>query len=378
MRAESRKKVIELAGLFLLLGFTAFGGPAVYIAMLHNEVVSRRRWMTDGEFLDMVSATNLIPGPNSTEMAMHVGYRKGGLRGLLVSGAAYIIPAALMVTALAWAYVQFGALPQAEAVLAGVKPVVIILILQALWRLGRALKGPLIPLGVLVFVLYLAGVNELLLLAGGGLAVVLFRAAARGWGSAAGLLLLPGGWKPVVPVLSEVPFTLSRMFFTLLKIGAVLYGGGYTLFAFLHTDFVLRYGWLTDRQLIDAIAIGQVTPGPLFTTATFIGYFLGGFPGALLATLGIFLPSFILVAALNPLIPRIRDSQTGGSMLDGVNAASLGLIAGVTIQLAGSSLIDLRSWLLAAAAGLLLFRFRINSVWLVLGGAAVGLLLFLL
>lgn len=383
MADTSRKKLLELAGLFLRLGFTAFGGPAAHIAMLHDEVVTRRKWLTDEDFMDMVGAANLIPGPNSTETVIHVGYRRAGLPGLLAGGVSFILPAAFMVTVLSWAYVQFGTLPQAEALLAGVKPVVVVLIAQALWKLGKkAVKGPfLAAIGALVLGGYFLGIHELLLLGGGALLVLLQRVLKKDVNTAVGMLVLPSAAAlkaAAASVSAAVPFTLSRLFFTFLKIGSVLYGSGYVLLAFLQTDFVTRYGWLTEQQLIDAVAIGQVTPGPVFTTATFIGYVLGGFPGALLATVAIFLPSFFFVALTNPLIPRMRSSKVGSGLLDGVNAAALGLMAAVTIQLARFSLTDLPAILLAAAAAVLLFRFKVKSLWLVLGGAAMGVLFFLL
>ena len=313
MSRSSSGRATEVAALFLKLGVTGFGGPAAHIAMMHDETVVRRKWLSDQQFLDLVGATNLIPGPNSTEMAIHVGFLRAGWPGLIAGGACFILPAMLIVMGLAWAYVRFGSTPQAEWLLYGVKPVIIAVIAQALWKLGRkAVKGPLVAgVGVGVLVLYFLGVNEIALLFAGGLLVMIGANIQRLRESALSALLV----SPVVassilaaPALSSIPFTLPLLFLTFLKIGAVLYGSGYVLLAFLHTDFVVRLGWLTDPQVLDAIAIGQVTPGPLFTTATFVGFILGGVPGALLATLGIFLPSFIFVAASNPLIPRVRDS----------------------------------------------------------------------
>jgi chromate transporter len=369
--------LLELAALFLKLGLTAFGGPAAHIAMLHDETVLRRNWLTDEQFLDLLGATNLIPGPNSTEMAIHIGFLRAGWTGLIVAGVCFILPAMLIVMGLAWAYVKFGSLPQVEWLLYGVKPVVIAIIGQALWTLGRkAIKGPLIGLTALgVLVSYFAGVNEIALLIAGGLTVMVSKnlrrlTELRG-------LVMPAfmDWQ-AFSALSWIalPFSLPVMFFTFLKIGAVLYGSGYVLLAFLRADFVTRLGWLTDRQLLDAIAIGQVTPGPVFTTATFIGYLLGGTPGALLATLGIFLPAFVIVAVSNPLIPRIRSSVWVGSLLDGVNAASLALMAAVTWQLGRASLVDPLTVLLALVSFALLLRFRINATWLILMGGAAGVL----
>jgi chromate transporter len=375
MEPQSSTKLAEIARLFLRLGVTAFGGPAAHIAMMHDETVNRRKWLSDQEFLDLVGATNLIPGPNSTEMAIHIGFRQAGWLGLIVGGCCFIGPAMLIVLLLAWVYVRFGALPQAEWLLYGIKPVVIAIVVQALWSLGRkAVKGPtLAAVAILVIVLYFLGINEIILLIAGGLAVTLVSNYRRLWGHTMGILLLPLGG---VGTLSQVvaSHSLLTLFLTFLKIGSVLYGSGYVLLAFLRSDFVLRLGWLTDQQLLDAIAIGQVTPGPVFTTATFIGFLLAGTPGALLATLGIFLPSFIFVAISNPLIPRIRNSPWVSGLLDGVNAASLGLMAAVTWQLGRASLFDPITLLIALASLVLLIRFKINSTWLIAGGALAGLL----
>jgi chromate transporter len=367
--------LVEVGALFLKLGLTAFGGPAAHIAMFRDEVVRRRKWVDDQHFLDLLGATNLIPGPNSTEMAIHLGYVRAGWAGLIVGGACFILPAMLIVMALAWAYVRFGALPQAASLLYGVKPVVIAIIAQALWGLGRkAVKGPLTAVvGLAVLALYFLGANEIALLFAGGLVVMLAqnRARLRRSGRAVLMALLPSSSFLLSSLAGA--FSPALMFWTFLKIGAVLYGSGYVLLAFLRADFVTRLGWLTDPQLIDAIAIGQVTPGPVFTTATFIGYVLGGPASALLATLGIFLPSFVFVALSNPLIPRLRNSPWASSLLDGVNVASLGLMAAVTWQLGRAALVDPFTIALALTSAFLLFRFNLNSTWLVLGGAMIGL-----
>jgi chromate transporter len=364
----------EVAALFLKLGMTAFGGPAAHIALMHDETVRRRKWLSDEEFLDLVGATNLIPGPNSTEMAIHIGFRRAGWPGLIVGGICFIAPAMLIVLALAWGYVRFGATPQAEGLLYGIKPVVISIIVQALWSLGqKAIKGPLtLAVGVSVVVLSFAGIHEIALLFAGGLVVMLAGNARLQKRPLEALLIPIGG----AGVLSQavLPFSLPLLFVTFLKIGAVLYGSGYVLLAFLRADFVVRFGWLTDPQLLDAVAVGQVTPGPVFTTATFIGYLLGGVPGALLATLGIFLPSFIFVAASHPLIPRIRNSAWASGLLDGVNVASFGLMAAVTWQLGRASFTDPLTVLIALVSFGLLIRFRVNSTWLIAGGAMIGLL----
>lgn len=364
----------ELAGLFLRLGTTAFGGPAAHIAMMHDEVVIRRKWLDESRFLDLVGATNLIPGPNSTEMAIHLGYLRAGWRGLVLSGVCFIFPAMIMVTALAWVYKTYGSTPQADWLLYGVKPVVIAIVVQALWGLGRkAVKNALTGLvGAAAIALYFVGINPLILLIAGGLVVMLVSNLSKQV-KMNGLSLLPTIFLTRVAA-EQVAFSLSGLFFAFLKIGAVLYGSGYVLLAFLQADFVERYGWLTEQQLIDAIAIGQVTPGPVFTTATFIGYLLGDLPGALLATLGIFLPSFIFVALSNPLIPKMRTSVWFGSLLDGVNATALGLMAAVTWQLGLAALVDPLTVGLAVAAAILLFRWGVNSTWLIAGGAVIGLL----
>jgi chromate transporter len=367
----------EVAALFLRLGFTAFGGPAAHIAIMHDEVVTRRKWLTDEQFLDLLGATNLIPGPNSTEMAIHIGYVRAGWRGLILAGVCFIAPAALIVLALAWLYVHFGTTPQAGWLLYGIKPVVIAIIIQALWTLGsKALKtSGLILIGMTAFALYFLGVNEIALLFAGGLVFMFLTNMRRTWNINPMIASLLGS---LVLAQTPIPFSLSILFLAFLKIGSVLYGSGYVLLAFLRADFVLRLGWLTDQQLLDAVAIGQFTPGPLFTAATFIGYLLGGTSGALLATLGIFLPSFIFVAISNPLIPKIRNSTWTGSLLDGVNASALGLMAAVTIQLGISSLTDLYTLLIAIVSVILLFRYKINSTWLIAGGALAGFLISIL
>jgi chromate transporter len=375
MNPPARQRLAEVVTLFLRLGVTAFGGPAAHIAMMHDEIVKRRKWLDDQAFLDLLGATNLIPGPNSSEMAIHLGFLRAGWPGLILGGACFIVPAMLIVLALAWAYVRFGATAQAGWLLYGVKPVVIAIIAQALWTLGRkAVRGPVTAaVAVSVVALYLVGVNEIALLFAGGLVVMLAGNLRRLRGMAVAALAVPLHGAGVVP-LAALPFSLPLLFLTFLKIGAVLYGSGYVLLAFLRADFVVRFGWLTDKQLLDAIAIGQVTPGPVFTTATFIGFILGGISGALLATLGIFLPSFLFVAISNPLIPRVRNSAWVGGLLDGVNVASLGLMGAVTWQLGRSSLTDPLTILIALVSLGLLIRSKVNSTWLIAGGALLGLL----
>jgi len=371
----------EVARLFLKLGLIAFGGPAAHIALMREEVVRRRRWVTDERFLDLVGMANLIPGPTSTEVSIYLGYVRAGWPGLIAAGVCFIGPAMLLVLALAWLYVRYGATPSAAAALYGITPVIIAIVAHALWALGRtAVKGlVLAAIGVAVLALALARVNVLVLLLGGGVVMMLLRAAPRRATAAAAMVATLG--TPALALsqaaATKAAVSLSTLFFTFLKIGAVLYGSGYVLLAFLRSDVVDRLGWLTDRQLLDAVAVGQFTPGPVFTTATFIGYLVAGWPGALLATLAIFLPSFVFVAVSYPLLPRIRGSRWMSAFLDGVNVAAVGLMAAVTWQLARAAIVDAFTAALAVLAGVLLLRTRLNSAWLVLGGAAAGLLLSL-
>jgi chromate transporter len=367
----------EVIALFLRLGFTAFGGPAAHIAIMRDEVVRRRRWVDDQTFLDLLGATNLIPGPNSTEMTIHLGYMRAGWPGLIAGGTCFVLPAMLMVIGLGWVYQRYGTTPEVGWLLYGIKPVVIGLILNALWVLGRrAVKGWLTAVvGAVVLGLYFLGYNEIALMFAGGVVVMLASNLHRLRKMPLGAALLPAmGLATPLAAASASGFSLPLLFVTCLKIGAVLYGSGYVLMAFLRADFVTRLGWLTDQQLLDAIAVGQVTPGPLFTSATFIGYMLGGVQGALLATLGIFLPSFVFVAISNPFVPRLRRSPWFGGLLDGVNVASLALMAAVTLQVARASVVDWITALVGIAATVLLLRFKVNSTWLVLAGGLVGLL----
>ncbi len=384
MEPSRLQRVKEVASLFLKLGFTAFGGPAAHIGLMHSEIVQRRKWVTDQEFLDLLGATNIIPGPNSTEMAIHVGFLRAGWPGLIVGGLCFLTPAMLMVLGLAWAYVRFGSMPEAQWLLYGIKPVVIAIIVQAVWSLGRRATKTifLAACGLIILAGYfLLHVNEIALLFGGGLAIMLLENLQRLRKEA-----IPQASLPILVRLSSLSigtlavsaFSLPIMFLTFLKIGAILYGSGYVLLAFLRADFVQRLGWLTDKQLLDAIAVGQVTPGPLFTSATFIGYLLGGVPGGLLATLGIFLPSFVFVAITNPWIPKIRSSKWAGSFLDGINIAALALMTAVTIELAQASLIDWPTIVIAAVSLVLLLRFKLNSTWLIAGGALAGVAIFIL
>jgi chromate transporter len=398
--ARSRQAdLVEVASLFLKLGLIAFGGPAAHIALMRDEVVRRRKWVTEQQFLDLLGASNLIPGPTSTELAIYLGYTRAGPAGLLIAGGLFILPAMLIVLAFAWAYVNFGATPQATALLYGVKPVIIAVVVQAIYGLLRAaVKRVLLGIVVvLTLALYAVGLDPLVPLFGLSLAVVAIENAHRlGRGTRppppAGMLALvpfahlaPVG-KAVAPVgaaaapmaaahvfaAAAATYSLGTLFFTFLKIGATLYGSGYVLLAFLREDFVQRLGWLTDQQIVDAVAVGQFTPGPVFTTATFIGYLVGGLPGAIVATVAVFLPSFVFVAVVYPFVPRLRKSPWTSAFLDGANAAAVGLMIAVTWQLGVTSIVDALTALLALTAAVLLIRFKVNSVWLVLSGAAIG------
>jgi len=369
----------ELAGLFLRLGATSFGGPAAHIALMESEVVRRRLWLTHEEFLDMMGATNLIPGPNSTEMAIHIGYQRAGFAGLLVAGCMFILPAAFMTLGLAWAYVRFGARPQLAAFLYGAKPAIIAVVAQALWRLGRAaVRSRLLAFAALAALAAAAlGVDELVVLFATPALVLAARLGRRTRGektrsaeSLAALFSL--GPTGAGVTAAAAPFSLGALFLFFLKVGSVLFGSGYVLLAFLRADLVERWHWLTNGQLLDAVTVGQLTPGPVFTTATFIGYLLGGGKGALLATIGIFLPAFFCVAVSAPLLPRLRTSKSTAALLDGLNVASLALLAFVTWQLLRSALVDVPTTLIALVSALALLSMRLNPAWLVIGAGMIG------
>jgi len=372
---NSKGAIREVVSLFLKLGITGFGGPAAHIAMMHDETVNRRKWLKDEEFLDLMGATNLIPGPNSTEMAIHLSYMKAGWRGLILGGISFILPAVLIVIVLAYLYTKYNTFPQMGMLLYGIKPVIIAIVLQALWNLARkAIKYKLdLFLAISVIILYFLGINEILLLFLGGLFIMAIRNIKFLHSQSMGLLFLPVGLYKFLSVQFE-KIELTTLFFIFLKIGSILYGSGYVLLAFLRSDLVVRLGWLTDAQLLDAIAIGQVTPGPVFTTATFIGYILAGIPGAILATIGIFLPSFILVAISNPFIPKMRNSKILSGLLDGVNAVSIGLMAAVTWQLGRNAMGDPLTILLSAISLFLLIKTKINPTYLIMGGGLIGFL----
>ena len=377
MSLNRRSALLDLVRLFLRLGTVAFGGPAAHIAMFREEVVVRRKWLTEQRFLDLLGATNLIPGPNSTEMAIHIGLERAGWRGLIVAGACFILPASIIVGALAWAYVEFQTVPALGWITYGIKPVVVAIIFNALFGLGiTAFKTRwLMALGLAGLVLFLAGVNELAVLFGGGFLVALIRTAGKwpwgGHGAAAAFVPLLG-INAATKALAAVP-GLEQIFLSFLKLGAVIYGSGYVLLPFMNNELVERLEWLTATQLLDAIAIGQITPGPVFTTATFVGYLLAGVPGAAVATVAIFLPSFAFVGALNPLVRKIRDLDWAAGFLDGVNATAIALMAGAVIQLRSSAIIDWPTAIIAVAS-LVALRMKVNATWLILGAAGFGVI----
>lgn len=372
--SDERTSLASLAALFFRLGATSFGGPAAHTAMMHREVVARRKWLTEERFLDLMGAVNLIPGPNSTELAMHVGHERRGFVGLLVAGAAFIVPAMAITAAMGWAYVKYRAIPAVGGVLYGVKPVMVAVVLQAIWALApKAAKSPkLRALAAVSVGLCVAGVHELAVIVLAGLAHVGMNARPQSTSEPQKLSQIA----PVLPVIalsaSAQAVTLPSLFAVFAKTGAVLFGSGYVLLAFLRADLVHRLRWLTEAQLMDAIAVGQVTPGPVFTTATFIGYVLAGPWGAIVATVGIFLPAFVFVAVSGPLVRRVRSSARAGAFLDGVNVASLALMLVVTAQLAQASVVDGLTAALVALSLAALVRFELNATWLIAAGAIVG------
>lgn len=362
----------EIAKLFFTLGSIAFGGPATHIAMMEDEVVKKRKWMTQEHFLDLIGATNLIPGPNSTEMTMHCGYERAGWKGLIVAGFCFIFPAVVITSVFAWLYQEYGQLPNVEPFIYGIKPAVIAIIIMAAFRLGRkAVKTTeLAILGILTLVACLLGVNEIIALFGCGFVGLLLFYFKKNMGNLNSFIPLI-----LVQVADPTKIGTLKIFLTFLKVGAILYGSGYVLFAFLDTELVAN-GWLTRQVLIDAVAIGQITPGPVLSTATFIGWQMGGAIGAIVATLGIFLPSFIFVLLLNPFIPKMRKSKIIGTILDAVNVAAVALIIAVCIEMAKDSLMDWRTILIAIISLVTVFVFKkMNSAFIVLGGAVIGYIL---
>ena len=369
---EQRGRLLELAVLFLRLGITAFGGPAVHISMMQSEVVRKRRWLSSEKFLDLFGAANLIPGPSSSELAVYIGYERAGVFGLIVAGISFVLPAAIITMLFAWAYVHFGRLAQIKGILYGVKPIIIAIIAQALWNLvPKAAKSrKLVAVGALALAAAVMRIDAIfIIIAAGALMVILRGVGQKSTQNLAGFAV-PGSVLSVAGM--SAPITLSGIFLFFLKMGAVVFGSGYVLLTFLRADLVERWHWLTESQLLDAVVVGQVTPGPVFTTATFIGYVLAGIPGALVATVGIFLPGFILVAVSRPLLARVRQSAGASAFLDGVNVAALALMTYVTVQLGRAALTDTPTCLLAAVAGLLIFRWHVNSAWLLTAGAALG------
>ena len=367
----------ELALVFLKLGTIAFGGPAAHIAMMEDEFVRKRRWITEAEFLDRLAAASLIPGPSSTEVAIFIGQSKRGWTGLVIGGCCFIIPAAVLVTLIAAVYARFGALPEFAGVLYGIKPAVIAIILQALWSLARtAIKTPLLAVvGVLAFVLSGFGVAPLIVLAIAGIA-----SGAAAWFKrqaevAVAAIPVFGWFGLLLGTTAAVPVSMIRLFLSFLKIGAVVFGSGYVLLVFLRTEFVDRLHWLTEKQLIDAVAVGQFTPGPVFTTATFIGYLVAGIPGALVATLGIFLPGFALVALSGRLLPKLRRSVWAPATFDGVVVGSLALMAVVAWQLGRAAIVDWRTFIILIASSVVVLRFRVNAAWVIAGAGMIGWLL---
>jgi chromate transporter len=371
-----------VARLFLRLGLIGFGGPAAHIALMEDEVVRRRRWLTREQFLDLLGATNLIPGPNSTEMAIHVGYVRAGWLGLVAGGACFILPAMVITLVIATAYARYGQLPEAGWILYGVKPVIIAVVVQAMWGLARkAVTSPLAAvIAAAVLILAVRGANEVALLFAAALGLPLLRSVATSGGARAvapgallGLFVAgTASLAPVATAASSAGALLPQLALIFLKVGSILFGSGYVLLAFLRPDLVERTRWLTDAQLLDAVAVGQFTPGPVLTTATFIGYLIARVPGAIVATVAIFLPSFVFVALSSPLIPKLRRSAWASGFLDGANAASVALMVIVTWELGRAAVVDWFTAGLALAAAGVLLATRLNSAWLVAGGAAAG------
>lgn len=387
----------ELSALFLKLGAISFGGPAAHIALIEEEIVHKRQWVTRQQFLDMLGAANLIPGPTSTEMAINVGFVRAGWAGLCVAGACFIFPAALITAVFAWAYVRFGTQAQAVSVLAGVKAAVIALIAIAIWRLGKtAVKDAgLAGLGVIALASFFVGVNPIAILFGGGLLGMLARRITKLRGFTASILvpMIPrrsfvqqgrmlalwmrgfGAVALATTGLATARPSIGNIALFFLKVGAVLYGGGYVLLAFLEQGLVRQHAWLTQQQLLDAVAIGQFTPGPVLSTATFIGYILGGVPGAAVATVGIFLPSFFYVSLLAPVLFRLRQSSWMAAFLDSVNVCAVALMAGVTLRLAADALRGWTAWAIALVSLAVLLRWKVSPAWIVFGGGIAGLML---
>lgn len=369
-------RLLDIAKLFFKLGVIGFGGPAVHIAMMEEEVVKKKAWMSEDHFLDLVGATNLIPGPNSTEMAMHIGNERAGWRGLVIAGCCFIIPAVIITGVFAWAYRQYGQLPQVQPFIYGIKPAIIAVVVSLMISLGRkALKNvELGIIGLLAATAVLAGYNEIYILFGAGLLGILIYFIRSSSKAANGILPF------VLLQVSTTPVSISdsKLFWIFLKIASILYGSGYVLFAFLDAELVGK-GLLTKQQLIDAIAVGQFTPGPVFSSATFIGWQISGIGGAAAATLGIFLPSFLFVAFLNPLIPRLRKSKLMSAFLDTINIVSIAIILSVIIEMGRETIMDWRTILIAMISFAVTFYFKkLNTAFIILGGAVLGYILYFL
>ena len=366
----SKSKLREVAGVFLKLGITGFGGPAAHIAMMRAEIVAKRKWLTEQHFLDLIGATNLIPGPNSTEMAIHIGHERAGWKGLIIAGLCFILPAVFITGIFAWLYKEYGQLPEAQPFVYGIKPAIIAIILGAIFPLARkSIKTiPLAITGAIVLILSLLGVNEIYLLFGAGFFFLILNSAQN-----KAKVLVP---LPLLSISGAVSSASAfNLFLIFLKIGAILYGSGYVLFAFLDTELVSP-GLLSRQQLIDAIAVGQFTPGPVFSAVTFVGYQISGWQGAIVATIGIFLPSFAFVAMLNPLVRKMRNSNLFSAFLDAVNVASVAIIISVCYAMGKETITDWRTILIAIASLLLIVGFkRMNLALIVFGGSLAGYLL---
>jgi len=368
-------KLKEVASVFFKMGCFAFGGPAVHIYLMEAEIVRKRKWITHDHFLDLVGATNLIPGPNSTEMTMHCGHERAGKAGLFIAGIAFIFPAIIITGVLAWFYSTYGDLPVVAPFLEGIKPAVLAIILAAVIKLGKkAIKSTEhIVLAIAVIVICLLGVSEVLAMIGVGILGMLYKLVLNKSkndtkSSFFGLLLF--GAPSIVLKLTSI-----NVFFTFLKVGALLYGSGMVLFAYLDSELVAK-GWLTQQQLIDAVAVGQFTPGPVLSTATFVGYQLTGLGGAIAATTGIFLPSFLFVLLLNPIIPKMRKSVVFGYFLDAVNVAAVAVIVAVLLTMSKVTLVDWNSILIAILAVIVVFKMKkVSVIWVIIGGALLGYLI---
>lgn len=377
------KSLKEIGLLFFKLGLIAFGGPAAHIAMMEEEIVSKKKWMNRQHFLDLIGVTNLIPGPNSTEMAIHCGYYKAGIPGLITAGLAFILPAVLITGVLAYLYVNFGTLPELQPFLYGIKPAVIVIILNAVYKLSiKAFKGwKLIFIGISVAVINFLGMNEIYSILLGGIFGALFILLSERKKKLNSVLPIEIFFiiSFFIQAIEKNELSLTKIFLIFLKIGAVLFGSGYVLVAYLNGEIVQGLQWLSRQELLDAIAIGQITPGPVLSTATFIGYQLSGISGALIATAGIFLPSFIFVLIVNPIVPKLRNSKIFSVFLDAVNVSAIAVMFIVGIKLGAEVLIDWRSWLIALLSAAAFFKIkRINSAYIVLSGAIAGWLLSLI